>query len=505
MRWVWVVACSLILSVSGCGSSGSATAPVEDVAQEVTPDTSDTSGDTGPDVASDVTLDLGPDIAPDVVPDIAPDVVPDIAPDVVPDTTPDVVPDIAPDVVPDTTPDVEPDIAPDVEPDTTQDVAPDAGEVVDPSLCLGVDCDDGVPCTIDSCLEETGGCEHFDVCAEAMTDGMMVYTTPADDGNTFSCNTCHALEEPSEDGIRRVGHLLGDATHRPSYKNGQLSSMREAANSCRTGWMNASAWDEDNPSWLALYSWLDEKAPDGDAPALSFTIVSPPADMEGGDAEAGNALFNMACVMCHGTDAVGTIRGPPLAGTQLPLSYIATRVRTSGMTDSPVYDGLTGGIMPFWAADRLSDDELRNVAAWVSTSEAAEPEDPEDPENPEDPEDPGPFCDATHPKVGWTTTLSTLFHGVEGVATLVDDCTIKVENFHFDGNGIDVQMYAAENGNYGAGFSVSDQLYNFPVGYEDVTLMLKVPEGKTLDDVGGISVWCVTVGVSFGHGLFAAP
>ena len=377
-------------------------------------------------------------------------------------------------------------------------------EYCEPAIgCLpgkAMSCDDGDPCTIDSCDEAKWMCDNHDVCAEAMKDPMMVYTTPDPGGNSFACNTCHALDEPSEDGVRRVGHRLGDATHRPSYKNGQLQTMRAAANSCRTGWMNAPEWGAEDPSWLALYKWLDEQAPPGEAPVVVIDIVEPPADPTGGDAAAGQGLFNMACVMCHGTDAVGTDRGPPLAGTGLPESYVALRVRTSGMAESPVYDGLTGGIMPFWGGDRLTDDEVRNLAAFVKTSAAPDP----DPDPP-DPVDPGPECAATHSKVGWTATLSTKFHGVEGVATIVDDCTIELTQFSYDGNGIDVQVYAATAGDYGGGFSVSGQLYNYPIGYSDETVILKVPTGKTLDDIDGVSVWCVAVGVSFGDGLFEPP
>ncbi len=380
-------------------------------------------------------------------------------------------------------------------------------EMCDPaSGCFAgpaMNCDDGNACTEDSCDAGTWMCKNEDLCAAAMTDGMMVYTTTDPEGNSFACNTCHALDEPSEDGVRRVGHRLGDATKRPSYKNGQLTNMLDAVNSCRAEWMNAPTWSDKDPHWLALYQWLDELAEEGEAPPVVFSIVDPPEPPTGGDPAAGQALFNMACVMCHGTDAVGTIRGPPLAGVGLPESYIVTRVRTSGLTDSPVYDGLTGGIMPFWGGDRLTDEEVKNLAAFVNTSKTPDPDPPPDP--PIEPEEPGPECGATHEKVGWTTTLSTKFHGVVGTATVIDDCTIEVTGFGFDGNGIDIKVYAGTGGNYGAGFPVSDQLYNFPEGYEDDTLILKVPEGKTLDDVDGISVWCVAVGVSFGDGLFAAP
>ncbi len=366
---------------------------------------------------------------------------------------------------------------------------------------LEMSCDDGNACTVDSCDSNTWMCVNEDLCAAAMKEGAMVYSVPDENGNTFSCNTCHALDEPAEDGIRRVGHRLGDATRRPSYKNGALTDMRDAANSCRQEWMNAPEWAADDPSWLALYQWLDDMAPDGDAPPIDIQIVEPPDPATGGDPDAGQTLFNMACVMCHGTNAVGTERGPPLAGVGHPESYVVLRVRTSGKADSPVYDGLTGGIMPFWGADRLTDEEVKNLAAFVNGVPAPDPDPPDDP----DPGDPGPECGATHEKVGWTTTLSTKFHGVKGNATIVDDCTIEVTDFEFDGNGIDVQMYAATNDDYVNGFAVSGQLYNFPIGYDGDTLILKVPEGKTLDDIDGISVWCVAVGVSFGDGQFEPP
>ena len=135
-------------------------------------------------------------------------------------------------------------------------------------------------------------------------------------------------------------------------------------------------------------------------------------------------------------DASGTERGPALAGTHLPGSYIALRVRTSGPSGSPVYDGLSGGIMPFWGADRLSDDELLDIIAYVTAVEAA-PVDPDPDPDPEPEPEPEPSgCDTTHPKVGMTATLSNLFHGVAGEASVVDDCTIRIDNFSFDGNGI---------------------------------------------------------------------
>ena len=101
---------------------------------------------------------------------------------------------------------------------------------------------------------------------DPMLDGMMLYSTPLSTGSNFTCNTCHALEEPSEDGIRHVGHVIGDATQRPNYKNGLVTDLLSAVNSCREEWMNTDAWIADDPHWLALRGWLDTHAPDRVAP-----------------------------------------------------------------------------------------------------------------------------------------------------------------------------------------------------------------------------------------------
>jgi hypothetical protein len=85
---------------------------------------------------------------------------------------------------------------------------------------------------------------------------------------------------------------------------------------------------------------------------------------------------------------------------------------------------------------------------------------------------------------------------------MVDDCTIRIDGFGFDGNGVNVQLYGATGGAYASGFSLSDNLVNFPTGYANETVWLTLPTGQTLGDVDGLSVWCVPVGVSFGDGLF---
>lgn len=341
--------------------------------------------------------------------------------------------------------------------------------------------------------------------ASPMENGQMVYTTPLSTSSTFSCSTCHALAEPAADGIRRPGHAIGDATRRTSWKNGAVDSFREAANSCLTEWMNTDAWDETNPQYQALWTFLEATADTnnialGAGNNITIDRVDPPADVTGGDAAAGKTLFNASCVVCHGENGGGTLRGPPVAGRALDESYIANRIRLSGRADSGVYSGLTGGIMPFWGGDRLTDDEVRDLVAFVATSDAM----PDPMVTPPPDPDPIATCEATHEKVGWVADLSTKFHMVSGQARIVDNCNIVLENFNYDGSGIDVRAYLGANGDYTNGTAVGPQLLKTS-GYVNDKVMLSLGDGVDLDSVDGLSIWCVAVGVSFGDGMFAPP
>ena len=328
------------------------------------------------------------------------------------------------------------------------------------------------------------------------SDGEMIFSNPLPDGNTFTCSTCHTIEEPASDGFRRPGHALGGATRRASFKNGAVDTLLEAVNSCQVEWMNAEPWGPDDAAWLELFDFLDgTSGPD----TVAFEIVEPPADVSGGDPDAGRDLFNASCAVCHARDGVGTQLAPSVVMRGLPGDLIARRIRTSGRSDSAVYDGLTGGVMPFWAADRLSDDEVRDLVAWIESTGAPGPSD-DGPPNPDN----GRGCGVTHPFVGATAELQGNSHGVAGTARIVDDCTIEITNFVFDGGGIDVRVYGGLDGDYDAGFAIGPDLTRSG-GWNSETLTVQLDEGRTLDDLDGISIWCVPVGVDFGSGFFNLP
>jgi mono/diheme cytochrome c family protein len=329
--------------------------------------------------------------------------------------------------------------------------------------------------------------------SSAPPSGLLLYMEPHPDGNSFACSTCHALSEPAPDGNIRPGHPIGDAAARPSFKNGQFTDLRDAVNTCRSEWMLAPDFEADDARWLALEGYLQEQAPDS-APPLEFQTAAIPTDLSGGDVEEGRAIFNGRCIVCHGENATGTERAPALQGEFLEPDYIAERVRTSGTVGSRVYVGLTGGRMPFWAEDRLSNEQLINVIAFVDQN---------------DPEDTtmnmmGELrdCASTHANIGQTAELMTRFHGVTGTATIQDDCTIRIDGFSFDGQGIDVRFYGGSGGVFQSGITMSEDLRRAE-GYTNETVFAQLPESNTFDDIDSISVWCVPVGASFGDGLFS--
>jgi hypothetical protein len=117
--------------------------------------------------------------------------------------------------------------------------------------------------------------------------------------------------------------------------------------------------------------------------------------------------------------------------------------------------------------------------------------------------DTGSGCARTHEKVGWMAELEEKAHNVGGTAEIIDNCTVEIRNFTYDGGGIVVEIYGAANpGEFAGGFAMSSDLVRSEP-YEGETLTFTLPEGKTLDDLGAISVWCVDADVDFGSGEFA--
>ncbi|KMT66833.1 DM13 domain-containing protein [Catenovulum maritimum] len=113
-------------------------------------------------------------------------------------------------------------------------------------------------------------------------------------------------------------------------------------------------------------------------------------------------------------------------------------------------------------------------------------------------------CDENdHPNVGKTMVFSTLAHDVSGSAQILDNCTIRVSAFNYDGDGPAVYFYGGIDGVYSddsGGFALGNML-NGTV-YSGDTIDVTLTSAAQLDQLNGLSVWCADFNVSFGDGLF---
>jgi mono/diheme cytochrome c family protein len=299
--------------------------------------------------------------------------------------------------------------------------------------------------------------------------------------------------------------------------------------------MGAPPWAEADESFLALRDFLDAQTKVTRAPELTYEIVQPPADLAGGDVARGRAVFDETCVVCHGAGGGGTDRGPRVSRSHRDAGYIAKRIRTSGSPKSAVYGDLTGGVMPFWAKDRLDDQEVRDLVAFLKNgapdagvlpadalADAAPPSGgPSDaapnslPDAGADARDAAPVrpdagppssgCPKTHPRVGWKADLgiNTGEGEVSGFVTMIDDCTLELTSFSYNGDGIEVRVFGSKASNFRPGFTIGPDL----VGkrFVKATMRVQLPAGKTLDDLDWVSIWCVRARADFGSGPFRAP
>ena len=107
-----------------------------------------------------------------------------------------------------------------------------------------------------------------------------------------------------------------------------------------------------------------------------------------------------------------------------------------------------------------------------------------------------------HPKVGEIADFGTgNAHDVAGTAHIVNNNTIELRNFHFDGGGVRIEVWLSESGNFPSDYiSISDNLLGMV--FEDDTLTLDIPTGTDLSKINYISIWCIPFGASFGDGQF---
>lgn len=322
------------------------------------------------------------------------------------------------------------------------------------------------------------------------TMGAMVFTSPQQSGNQFSCANCHAVVEDdfgfsTEDGLHRPAHPLFNVINRSSFHNTTSTVLFDAVNICLQDWQHADTWTESTQEWLDLEAYFQQQSDNEATSNIVATQVEPITDFTDGDITTGQMLFNQSCATCHGGNALGSDIAGNLTLLGLDATRVAQKARTSGSTSNSVFPGLTGGNMPFWSQERLSDGDLKDIAVYVDSVS---------------PISTSSCSDSDHPKVGLVANLSTIAHNVSGRAEIIDNCTIEVTNFNFDGNAPNVVFYGAADGNYNNGYTISERLDGTPFVNATYTITLNSP--LELNNLDGISVWCVEFSANFGDGLF---
>lgn len=116
-------------------------------------------------------------------------------------------------------------------------------------------------------------------------------------------------------------------------------------------------------------------------------------------------------------------------------------------------------------------------------------------------------AELTSPQVGWQAKMGPGAHNVSGTATIVDDDTVRIDDFTYNGGGISVFFYLGEENTssaFASGLQIGNQLAGTGFNGTQPPLVIDLPGGETLEGWHAISVWCVDAQANFGSGTFAA-
>lgn len=219
-------------------------------------------------------------------------------------------------------------------------------------------------------------------------EGRVLFHSSALSTNGLACIHCHADfdEERSNDGLIRSGHPLYNAASRQTFWGQEpedpdrYTDISHAAVVCVEHYMlnpqNLTA-----QQLLGLQSYLRAitKRPNPAALALSPAAdkTGAYAGFEGGDRIKGRQLFFAACHSCHPNGNAGIVPTP--IPRDKPAAFYAKKIREgdglgtvlSGV-DANAYDPEGTLYMPFFGADRLSNEQIRHIVAYIKSLPAGQ-------------------------------------------------------------------------------------------------------------------------------------
>lgn len=219
--------------------------------------------------------------------------------------------------------------------------------------------------------------------------GRLLFHSTALGANGLACSHCHSDFDESRlnDGMLRAGHSLYNAAARETFWGQEADDperypdIAHAAVVCVEHYLR-------NPERLTAQQLLDLQAyllAIAKRPTRAVLAVAPAADKTGtyagfddGDRIRGRTLFYAACHTCHPNGNAG-IAPAPIPRDQ-PAALYARKVREgdglgsvlSGL-DPNAYDPQGSQFMPFFGADRLTDQDLADVIAFIRSLPAPTP------------------------------------------------------------------------------------------------------------------------------------
>ncbi|NJK88337.1 MAG: hypothetical protein HC923_02375 [Myxococcales bacterium] len=199
--------------------------------------------------------------------------------------------------------------------------------------------------------------------------GRQAFFDPGISDRGVACATCHeASPEEDTDGLIRAGHSLFDVARRPHWRGdvrrSSLPTVRAAMEPCIEIYMGGLRTKDDG---ALIARFLEQNVGTGKAPPALVIKPSLEADRDyarpkylSGDPDRGRKLYYRACHSCHPHGDKEGIAGR-VAG--LDRARVAANVREGtgllrGRRDPAAW-------MAFFGADRLSDDEVADIAAFV--------------------------------------------------------------------------------------------------------------------------------------------
>lgn len=196
----------------------------------------------------------------------------------------------------------------------------------------------------------------------------------------LSCSDCHADfdEATNPDGRIRAGHSIIGVPHRGTAKGGMITADIFARSAGGGGFcyqhflqkvpsnkVDPTAIPEDQAAALMAYFEYvsgDNKGPQFQITMLDKDAASAAADkiitMEG-NAQRGWKLYGQACNVCHPTAkkaGIGSqlVKRRPPRDLEKRKHQIAAYIRKGGF------------IMPFFSEDRLSDQDITDIVAFIA-------------------------------------------------------------------------------------------------------------------------------------------